>query len=165
MPRYWVIAPVESKLAELFDSVWQFDLANNLISVGWKKLGDVSTMSREQLETSLAANYPNKPVNIQTLWANMIWAFYHEISAGDFIIARRGLKRIAGVGKVVGSAFHAPGKSPVHEHPNFVQVFWEALPRNKTFPNLVFQRRTLWEVTADQYRKLVEGTIPENANR
>jgi len=28
MPRYWVIAPVESKPRELFDRVWQFDLAN-----------------------------------------------------------------------------------------------------------------------------------------
>lgn len=30
MPRYWVIAPVESKPPELFDKVWKFDLANNL---------------------------------------------------------------------------------------------------------------------------------------
>ena len=47
MPRYWVIAPVESKPPELFDKVWQFDLVNNLISIGWKQLGDVSKMSRD----------------------------------------------------------------------------------------------------------------------
>lgn len=34
MPRYWVIAAVESKPSELFDKVWQFDLANGLISIG-----------------------------------------------------------------------------------------------------------------------------------
>ena len=33
MPRYWVIAPVDSKPPELFDKVWQFDLANNRISI------------------------------------------------------------------------------------------------------------------------------------
>jgi hypothetical protein len=31
MPRYWVMAPVESKPPELFDKVWQFDLANDLM--------------------------------------------------------------------------------------------------------------------------------------
>ena len=34
MSRYWVIAPVESKPSELFDKVWQFDVANGLISIG-----------------------------------------------------------------------------------------------------------------------------------
>lgn len=27
VPRYWLIAPVESKPPELFDKVWQFDVA------------------------------------------------------------------------------------------------------------------------------------------
>lgn len=40
MPRYWVIAPVESKPPELFDKVWQFDLANHLITIGWTEPGD-----------------------------------------------------------------------------------------------------------------------------
>jgi len=49
MPRYWVMAPVESKPADIFDKVWQFDLAQNVISTyhlpwAWSKtdvcLGD-----------------------------------------------------------------------------------------------------------------------------
>jgi hypothetical protein len=46
MSRYWVIAPVEAKNPQLFDNVWQFDLANNLISIGWSEVGNISTMSR-----------------------------------------------------------------------------------------------------------------------
>lgn len=49
MTRYWVIAPVESKPRELFDQVWEFDLANNVISIGWAQLGDVSVMAQEEL--------------------------------------------------------------------------------------------------------------------
>src|SRR5947208_5806541 len=49
MPRYWIIAPVESHPSELFDKVWQFDLTNKLITIGWHELGDVSTMSQQQL--------------------------------------------------------------------------------------------------------------------
>jgi hypothetical protein len=60
MPRYWVIAPVESKPRELFDIVWQFDLANDLISIGWKQLGDVSGMNREQLSEAVDTHYSHK---------------------------------------------------------------------------------------------------------
>ena len=49
MPRYWIIAPVEANPPDLFDKVWQFDLANNLISIGWSQLGDVSKLSRDEL--------------------------------------------------------------------------------------------------------------------
>lgn len=160
MPRYWVIAPVESKPRELFDKVWQFDLANNLISIGWKKLGDASKMSRDELAEAVASNYPHKPLSTRTLWANMIWAFYQEISPGDFIIARRGLKTIAGAGIVVKPAFYAPGKSPVHEHPNFMEIAWGEQPRNKTFSTLVFQRPTLAKLSEDEFQKLVEGSVP-----
>ena len=67
MPRYWVIAPFESKAPETFDKVWQFDLANNLISIGWKELGDVSRMSREELSEAIARVYPDKPPQTKAL--------------------------------------------------------------------------------------------------
>jgi len=73
MPRYWVIAPIESKPPDLFDKVWQFDLANNVISVGWKHLGDVSEMSREELAEAVSSTYPDKPATTKALWANMIF--------------------------------------------------------------------------------------------
>jgi predicted Mrr-cat superfamily restriction endonuclease len=94
MPRYWIIAPVESKPPELFEKVWQFDLANNLISIGWEELSDVSQMSREELSAAIASIYLDKPPGTQGLYANMIWAFYHEISPGDFILARKGRKTL-----------------------------------------------------------------------
>jgi hypothetical protein len=75
MPRYWIIAPVESKPPELFDKVWQFDLANNLISIGWEELGDVSKMSREELSVAVASTCPDKPPATKGLYANMLWAF------------------------------------------------------------------------------------------
>src|SRR5712664_2338330 len=108
MPRYWVIAPVESKFPE-FDKVWQFDVANNLISIGWSQLGDISKMSREALSNAVVAKYPDRPPSTRGLIVNMLWAFYHEISPGDFVIARRGRKTLAAAGKVVRAGFYAPG--------------------------------------------------------
>ncbi len=158
MPRYWVIAPVESKPPELFDRVWQFDIANNLISIGWEELGDVSTMSREELSQAVALTYKDKPPATKALIANMIWAFYHEIGPGDFIIARRGRKILAGVGRVSRSAFYAPGRSSIHAYPNFLEVSWQELPRDKVFPDIVFPMHTLSELSDEQFRSLLEGS-------
>ena len=158
MPRYWVIAPVESKPSGIFDKVWQFDLANNLISIGWKELADVSKMNREELAEAVASTYPDKPPATKGLYANMIWAFYHEIALGDFVIARRGRKNLAAVGKVLQSATYTPGKNPVHNHPNFLEVAWQEQPRNKVFPSVVFPMQTLADLTEVQYHNLLEGS-------
>lgn len=158
MPRYWIIAPVESKPPELFDKVWQFDLANNLISIGWKMLGDVSKMSRQELSEAVASTYPDKPPATKGLYANMIWAFYHEIDPGDVIIARRGRKTLAAVGKVSRSAFYSPGKSPAQGHPNFLEVSWQEQPRDKVFSSVVFPMHTLAELSEAQFHNLLEGS-------
>jgi restriction system protein len=158
MPRCWVIAPVESKPPELFDKVWQFDLANNLISIGWRELGDVSKMTREQLSQAVAKTYPDRPPHTKALIGNMIWAFYHEIAPGDFVIARRGRKTLAAVGKVTQSAIYSPGKNPVTGHPNFLGVAWQHEPRDKSFPTVVFPMPTLGNVSEDEYRNLVQGS-------
>ena len=160
MPRYWVIAPVESKNSELFDNVWKFDLANNLISIGWSELGDISKMSREALSNAIAVAYPDRA---KGLILNMLWAFYQEISAGDIVIARRGRKTLMAVGKVVRTGFYAPGKNsflapPGYSHPNFLEVGWQAQPRDKVFPNLVFLMQTLAEISEVQYRNLLEDS-------
>jgi len=158
MPRYWVIAPVESKPPEVFDKVWKFDLANNLISIGWKGLGDVSKMSREELSEAVASTYPDKPPPTKGLYANMIWAFYHEIGPGDFVIARRGRKTLVAVGKVSQSAFYAPGKNPAHGHPNFLEVSWQEQPRDKVFPSVVFPMHTLAELSESEYHNFLDGS-------
>lgn len=156
MPRNWVIAPIESKPPELFDKVWQFDLTNNLISIGWKGLADVSKMNREELAIAVALTYKDKPPTTRSLFANMLWAFYHEICPGDFIIARRGRKILAGLGQVSRAAFYAPGKSSIHSHPNFLEVSWHPSPRDKVYSSVVFPMHTLSELSDEQFRILVE---------
>jgi restriction system protein len=163
MPRYWVIAPVESKNSQLFDNVWQFDVTNNLISIGWSELDDISKMSRETLSNAIAVKYPDRA---KGLIFKMLWAFCHEISPGDIVIARRGRKTLVAIGKVVRSGFYAPGRNsflapPGYSHPNFLEVEWQAQPRDKVFPNLIFLMQTLAEISEVQYRNLLEGSVIE----
>ncbi len=160
-----MIAPVESKPPDLFDKVWQFDLANNFISIGWRQLGDVSKMSRELLSEAIASSYPEKPPQTK-LYGNMIWAFYHESSPGDVVVARRGRKTLAAVGRMAQPAIYTPGKNPATGHPNFLEVAWRDQPRDRSFPGVVFPMPTLAELPEQQYRNLVEGSgipavIPE----
>jgi restriction system protein len=157
MPRYWIIAPVSAESPDLFDKVWQFDLANNFISIGWARLGDVSKMSRQELFEAVASTYPERA---QGLVTNMIWAFYHEIGPGDFVIARRGLKILVAVGKVTQSAVYSPGKIPHIDHANILGVSWQEFPRDKAFPSIVFRRQTVIEISDENFHKLVEGATP-----
>jgi restriction system protein len=158
VPRYWVMAPVESDPPDLFDKVWKFDLQHQVISIGWSKIGDVSKMTREELLEAVAKEYPEKPPHTRALIRNMIWAFVHEIAPGDFVIARRGLKRLVAVGKAIEPAMDSPGRSPVHNHRRFLGVEWLPEPRDREFSTNVFQRYTLAEVSSVQFENYVHGT-------
>lgn len=161
MPRYWVIAPFESKSADVFDKVWQFDLENSVISIGWKELAaDVSTLNREELLDAVKSTYAAKPPATKALYANMIWDFYHSIRPGDIVLARRGRKTLAAIGEVVQAAFYAPGKSPVSGHPNFIGVSWREQPRSKVFSTLTFPMRTVAEISSDEFRNLAPEGRP-----
>ena len=161
MTRYWIMAPVESKPSERFDKVWQFDLAENVISIGWCEISDITEMSREELAEAIALHYPDKPASTRGLYANMLWAFYHEMLPGDYVIARRGRKKLAGVGKITSSATYASGRNPHVDHPGFIEVAWQSQPRDKSFSTVVFPMYTLAECSEELFRSFVEGTVPQ----
>lgn len=158
MARYWVMAPVESKPADLFEKVWQFDLANGLISIGWQGLGDLSHMTRDQLTQVVGSAYTERPQQTKALIANMLWSFYNEVRPGDFVLARRGRKILAAVGEVVEPANHAPGRNPAHGHRGFLRVRWHDQPRDKAFPTVVFPMHTLAELSREQFDGFLAGS-------
>lgn len=155
MPRYWVMAPFEANPAEQFEKVWQFDLANNVISLGFSRLGDTSALSREQLAAVVAKTYPDKPASTRSLIANMFWSFYHEMLPGDIVVARRGRKGLAGIGRVVGPPAYSPGRASTDKHGNVLPVEWQASPRDKRFSEFVFPMHTLSPLTEEAYRNVV----------
>jgi restriction system protein len=158
MSNYWVIAPVEAKDSKLFDKIWAFDLANNVISIGWSKLGDISNLSKEELLDTFSKAFPEKPTQTKSLCTNMIWSFYHEIKPGDIIIARKGRKTLSAVGKVIQMATYSPGKNPDNSHPHYLGVEWQQEPQNINFDNLVFNIPTLSRYSEMRYRSLLEDS-------
>jgi len=120
----------------------------------------VTAMTRDELAEAVASTYTAKPSQTKGLYTNMLWAFYHDMQPGDFVLARRGRKTLAGVGKIKGPAVYAPGRNNHVAHRGFLAVAWQAEPRNKVFPSIVFPMHTLAEYSEEQFRSIVEGSGP-----
>ena len=153
MTRHWVIAPVRARPPDRFDNVWQFDLANNIITIGWPELGDISNMSHQALSESVAETYPERPA--PTRLAKMLWRFYNEIGVGDLVIARRGRMVLAAVGEVTRPAVYSPGKNPHINAPNVLGVSWRDTPRDKDFGRIVFPISTVTSISEERFQNLV----------
>lgn len=162
MPRYWVIAPFASADSNFFDRVWQFDLSNGHISIGWPELGDISQLDKAALQAAVAKTYPSSPPATRTLYANMLWAFHHEISPGDVVLARRGRKVLAAVGDVSRAGYFSKGRNPIlsdpsNAHSHFLDIRWRDAPRDLQFPTIVFPMHTLMELSENQFQGLLGG--------
>jgi len=161
MIRYWVVAPYDADVPEVWERVWQFDLSNEVISIGWQELGDFSSLSENELRAAMQRAYDGKTHSF-----NMLWNFYHSIQVDDIVIARKGLKKIAGVGTVIKPAYYSRDKNvgasgPDHTHSNYLGVRWHDIPRDKEFDHIVFHRHTIWEITESKYQELMSETSEE----
>jgi restriction system protein len=159
MIRYWIIAPYDSREKEIFKKVWNYDCQQGSIAIGWAPVGDLTGLSRSNIEKKYEEVYGDK----YTSYINILWRFYNEISINDIIIARKGTKRIVGIGKVIERAFHSveEGKKRVahltdNYYPNFIRVNWEKL-EEITFEKIIFSFLTMYNIEEDKYQNLLEG--------
>lgn len=96
---------------------------------------------------------------------NTLWAFLHEIEPGDVIIARRGTKRIVGIGRVMGPPFYdvdrgmkRVGSQEAPYYPRFLPVQWEN--REIEFDRIVFGFYTMYEIPEEKYIELTQEPVP-----
>lgn len=160
MARYWVIAPYLSTEQKAFEQVWEYDLRNGVIAIGWRDLGDISELTEDQLKVRIRELYGDRNL---TLYSNILWRFYHVVEPGDMVVARRGRKTIAAVGSVTARAFYngemgreRGGSLREGSYPNFISVQWQSEGRNKEFPTQVFAMQTMYEIPEEKYRILTE---------
>jgi restriction system protein len=150
-----IIAPLAASPPEKFESVWEFDLANNVISIGWSGLGNVLEMSEDELNDSVARKYPDKPPQTKSLISNMLWDFYKEIRPGDIVVARRGRKILSAVGKVTHNAVWSPNKNPKVDHAGYLGIEWQTSPRDRNYGSIVFPMHTLTEASDEEFKRLL----------
>jgi len=165
MSRYWVIAPYDSTKTQIYEKVWEYDRANGTIAIGWKELGDVSQLSRSELEAKYKATYGNIAKGSVTRDVNALWAFYHDISPGDVVIARCGTKKVVGIGTVTGGPFYDEQKGidrvsnlTDHAYSNFLPVKWDE--QVILFDEIVFSFFTIYEIPEERYQQIISKHLP-----
>ncbi len=166
MQRYWVIAPYHADKPEVWQRVWDYDVSHNVISIGWHQLGNVSSLTEEELKERIDQVFHNDPPSVRTLYRRMLRDFYHSIKIGDVVVARRGRKKIAAIGTVVRSAYYEHNKNADilgqdKAYSNHLDVIWKPSPRDKTFEAVVFGMQTLYEIPKEKFDSLCEAEPSE----
>lgn len=167
MAKYWVISPHNFANPELWEKVWQYDLENGTIAIGWRELGDISSLDKEQLEKAIENTWPNDKPGAKAYSLNAVWNFWHEIQIGDVVIAKKGAKQLAAVGTVKQTAFYSveKGKERVGNHPdfypNFITVQWHESPRNVSFDKMVFAFSAIYQTDKEGYDRIVKA-VPKS---
>jgi hypothetical protein len=127
-------------------------------------LGDVSRLTKTELVETFRRVHGDKQITKDT---NCLWNFYHEIAPGDIVIARRGTKRIVGIGIVKEPPFfdEKKGRQRVGNlgeddyYPNFIKVTWE--PKDIAFNRIVFAFFTMYEIPEEKYYSLLNEALGE----
>jgi len=159
MRRYWLISPYGSEMRKIFEKCWEYDLKNGTIAIGWNELGDTNGISESELKSKYKEVYGKITSGVK-----MVWKFWNEISQGDVLIARRGRKKIVGIGTVESKAYYNEEKGrervfyeDAYFLPNFINVKWKE--KKIDFAKLVFSRLTVYEIQEEKYNSLIKGEI------
>jgi hypothetical protein len=166
MKPAWAIAPFENK--KPWEDVWQFDRANNVISIGWSSLGNVVALDEDQIRERIKTNEPKwKPKRISYVIGQ--FRFFRKIEVGQIIFARRGRKQIAGLGVVTNTHYDDPTKAKEsniedYDFRNFLAVRWIKDFEPIQFQKNVFLQPTIRPVTDAEILKTVEVYFKESVS-
>ena len=96
--RIWLIAP--GRGAEM----WENFLKHEVIGIGWN-LGDLRDYkSPSEMEAALKSHYnwDHNPSNI----SRACWEFTNVMNIGDVVIAKKGMSRVIGIGRIASDYEH-----------------------------------------------------------
>lgn len=130
--NFWKISPWDwGKDPDGWEEQWDECLKEKKIAMGWNKVGDLSGLSLEQIKKRLYENYEEYRVPTYktrlTLDAKQLFNF-KSIGVRNIIVANKGQKEIAGIGRVVGEYYYNP--KPV-DFRHTLSVKWLDIERRK----------------------------------
>ena len=152
-----------------YEKIWKYDLTQGVISIGWTKLGDVSSLNWDELLQHYHQTYPDDSDAQAKIACRMLYNFYREVKPGDKVIARKGVKRLAAVGTVTKGAYYDSKKHmepypPDEVFSDHLDVKWDDSPRDKQFDRVVFGMFTIYEIDKDRFDEFTvdsSGTEPK----
>lgn len=167
--NHWVVAPYHYDYPDIWQKVWALNELDGFISLGWRGMRDVSTLTKPQIKSRFASKYPDAKQRQINSDSSMLFKFYNEIELGDTIVARAGRKSIAAIGTVTRAAYYDSAKAasafPRNEaYPNHIDVDWHDEPRNLTFNSQVFGLMAIHSITREKLDELIGSAKTRRIN-
>ena len=141
--RYWKIVPGENA------SVWQEQLTNGVVAIGWDKLGDLSNRDIDSISDEIKKKWEKSYYSIVPQIRDFI-----SIREGDIIIANKGFSKVVGIGRVTGGYKYRPNHSYPHTYP----VEWFDTTEREIRPQIGAWRRTIDEIGQSLYDEIIGKT-------
>ena len=172
--NFWRIMPTTPQPAQVFDSAWAFDLANNTIAVSWWEIGDVRMLNELQFDEVCAQKYGNTSANTRRYIRSALLRFHgvtdDGVQLGDTIIACRGKSAVVGIGKVIGPSYYdeAQGLKRIgvwkdRRACHFLPVEWEMKQEIPVPSSFILPRSTFSKLSRARFETLYQWTKQASA--
>jgi len=169
MPNYWVIAPFYFENPKIWQCVWERNLKDGFISVGWESLKNVSALNEHQIFQRHRQKIHDKTEKGAHADSKVLHKFWHNIRIGDVVVARRGRKCIAAIGIVTSMPYYDPKKAkksfePEPAYPNHLDIKWNDVPRDVQFQNQVFGMQAIHSISKESLQGLLNRSSGPNGS-
>lgn len=154
--RYWGIGLGEG------GRLWNECQEKGIIAIGWDYLGDLSKFAnRDAISQSISASRgPNEAR--PTMISLACHQFVHEMSVGDYVIAKIGQRKVLGIGTVLSDYLYDPSRG---EYRNIRQVKWLRALNIDLPPKHWVSAKTLTDLTPyPDFVKFVDNILEGEAS-
>lgn len=140
--QYWLIAPGENA------KKWDKYSKSGEIGIGWEELGNIGKYDSDydSLQNDYIKIYQSANDNYRGSSPKQIWDFYKNIEIGDIIFARKGVRQIVGMGKVISDYIYDDSRD---EYKSIRKVEWKKIGE--------------WNYPGQSSRDTVHNLKPEQA--
>jgi len=115
-----------------------YALQNNIAVIGWKELGDLSSLqARAELTDTLRKTYPDEKPNKLRNWESQLWPFVHDMKSGDLIVLPLKHRSVIVFGEISGAYIYKKDNPIGMNHTRAVKS-WREFPRNQFDQDLLY---------------------------
>ena len=111
--NYWIMALGEN------NRYWDKCLTTSAICMGWGDIGDLSNLSRKDIEGLLEEKYPDQKTQTNS---KTLYDFANNVKKNDYVIIKNGRLKVSGVARVVSDYYYDANEE---DYCNYRKVDWK----------------------------------------
>jgi restriction system protein len=146
-----------------------YALENNVVTIGWEDLGDLSGIkTRDALNELMEATFSDQKVTTRRVWTGEVWALRDRMQKGDLVVIPLKSRAALAVGRITGPYRYLKNGPAEGKHQRPVQWIRTDLPRNDVPPDILLSlgsTLTVFQVqrnnAEDRLLALLEGRQPK----